>query len=120
METNIKLKGLRGWNCFTAYLSVLYFLPNSKTIRDQKFENRNECVEFFKAQEPETRKAILFELIALGCVSSDNINALISVHTDAHGIAIDQSNIGNFGVVQLSQMALESLMACSEVFTDFF
>ncbi|EHK0752612.1 hypothetical protein [Vibrio parahaemolyticus] len=120
MNNNIELKGLKGWNCFSTYLSVLYYLPNTKTIRDKKFDTREQCVEFFKTQEPEVRKMILIELISLGCVDGANIEALLSVHTNKHGMSLDRSTIGNYDVVAISEMCLASLMACSEVTGGFF
>ncbi len=120
MDTEIKLCGLRGWNCFSAYLSTLYYLPNTKTIRDNKFESREQCIEFFKSQESESRKKILIELISLGCVDGANMSALVGVHSNKHGMSIDSSTISNYDVVTLSEMCLASLMACSEVSGGFF
>lgn len=120
MSTEIKLKGLDGWNCFTAYLSVLYFLSRAKTIRDLDFDTQEECLAYFKSQVPEMRKKILIELIALGCVNGQNMMALVKVHSNKQGIYVDAHSVGNYDVVKLSEMCLASLMACSEVSGGFF
>lgn len=117
---SIQLKGLKGWNCFSAYLSALYYLPSTKTVRNEKFESREQCIKFFKSQEPEMRKKILIELISLGCVDGSSMSALVGVHTNKHGMSVDSSSIGNYDVVALSEMCLDSLMACSEVSGGFF
>ncbi|MGD1456958.1 hypothetical protein [Vibrio harveyi] len=98
----------------------LYYLPTAKTLRDKKIVDRKEAVAFFKDQDQSVRKEILFELIALGCVEDKDIGALVCVHTDKNGISIDRTNIDNFDIPQLSKLALESLLACSEAGGDFF
>lgn len=117
---DIQLKGLKGWNCYSAYLSAIYYLPNTKTIREQKFESREQCIQFFKSQDMDSRKKILIELISLGCVDGPSMTALVNVHVNKHGMSIDSSTIGNYDVVTLSEMSLESLLACSEVSGGFF
>jgi len=116
---SIELKGIRGFACYQAYLSTIYFLPLTKTYRESEMD-RFAMQHDFAESSPDRKKGILVEILGVSTMSERDVVRLICVHKDPNGIDYSEANASNLGVDKMIDLVFESLLACSEASKTLF
>lgn len=109
-----QFKGARAWNAYMAYVGFVFHLYKARTMRLKNFTTTEECNEYFREVDNDTRRKILIELMSVQRIDHYDMMALLAVHQNKHGIAIDTSTIDNYGLSELAEMVLETLLRCAQ------
>ncbi len=108
-------KGTKAWNAYMAYCGFVLHMYRARTMRQQGLVSEEQCKEHFLSLDLDGRKRILIELMAVQRIDYYDMLALVSVHSNKHGMSIDVSNIDNYELPELGEMVLESLVHCSNL-----
>ncbi|EPW7384730.1 TPA: hypothetical protein ACMD15_003391, partial [Vibrio cholerae] len=113
------MNGARGWACYQAYVSFIYFITHAKTYRTG-FESREEMLEHFKSLDDEQKKAVIFEIMSVCPISDSDMIKLVGVHATSQGGFVTTSTASNYSIKDLADMVVESILECSRISQDVF
>ncbi|PSV50036.1 hypothetical protein [Photobacterium indicum] len=116
---SLELKGIRGFACYQAYLSTIYFLPLTKTYRESEM-SRFEMQHDFTESPIGRKKEILVEVLSVTTISERDVVRFISVHKDPNGIDYSEVNASNLSIDKMVDLVFESLLACSNASKTLF
>ncbi|CAH1521274.1 Whole genome shotgun sequence [Vibrio owensii] len=110
-----KFKGTSAWNAYMAYRGFVNFLYLTDYMRKEGIVERSKCLERFQSLSLDGKKELLINLMGYKRIDHYDMMALVSIHTNSHGMSIDHSSIDNYQVSELAELVLESLLHCSEL-----
>lgn len=116
----MKLKGIKGFAAFQAYLRLMFYLPLAKHTIQGQGRKQAEILADFKELDDDGRKSVFIELLSIAPVDDSDVMRLVGVHKDANEVPYSKSNIGNLIPEEFAKMALETLLACSYSSDDVF
>lgn len=107
------MNGARGWSCYQAYVSFIYYIHLAKTYR-KGFDSKEEMIEHFKQCDEEQKRKIVTEIMSVNPISSEDMLSFVGVHKTNHGGYIVASSVNNFTLNELAEMTFESILRCCD------
>lgn len=129
------MRGTRGWACFQAYLTFIFYMPLTRTakaveqarleaIKDLKDKDEGGAGErakkYFLSLDEAEKKRMIIECLEVARIPPDDMIALCAVHVGKNGSAIAASTINNYSISEMAEMIIESTIECSNVSSEVF
>lgn len=117
----LELKGPRGWACYQAYLSVIYYLPATRIYRDSADKmTRFQIQHDFTESTPERKIQIITDLLSICNLNDRDLMRLLMVHKDKNGAHYSEFNADNLSLDDVANMIFQSILACSNASKTLF